>query len=107
MSKRTSIFLLAVIVVYVIYFDLSVGTFHNSNSLSTNEVIKEASNEGISYETIEIKSGDTLLSVVEQLSTATPTPSSDQIIADFQSLNPNIAPTELVIGKSYKIPVYD
>lgn len=107
MGKRTSIFLLAIIIVYVIYYDLTTGTFHSITSPSTNEITAKSSNENIPYEVIEIKSGDTLLSVVEQLSTTSSIPSSEQIINNFQTLNPNVSPTELSIGKSYKIPVYE
>ncbi len=107
MGKRLSIFLLVIVVVYVIYYDLTKGTLYSTTPLPTNESITKTSKENIPYKNIEIKSGDTLLSIVEQLSTTSPMPSSDQIISDFQILNPKVSPTELTIGKSYKIPIYN
>lgn len=105
MGKRISLFLLVIIVSYIIYYDLTVGTFHNT-TIPAKEVATEVSNEDIPYKIIEIKSGDTLLSIVEQLTTTTTIPSSEQIVHDFQLLNPETSPTKLIIGKSYKIPIY-
>jgi len=106
MGKRISIFLLTTIIGYIIYYDISIGTFRYLSSSSTQEVSSTVSNESIPYETIQIKSGDTLLSIVEQLSIMKKIPSSKRITEDFQILNPHDIPTKLIIGNSYKIPIY-
>lgn len=99
MIKRISIYLLIVLISYVIYYDISFGTFPTS-------VTKEVTNEtDIIYQTIIIKSGDTLLTVVEQLSSGN-IPSSDIIISDFHFLNHGTMPNNLQVGKTYKIPIY-
>lgn len=99
MIKRLSILFLVVLISYVVYYDITFGTFPKT---ITQEVTNETD---IPYQTIIIKSGDTLLTVVEQVSSRN-LPSSDIIIADFQILNNGIKPNNLQVGVTYKIPIY-
>lgn len=99
MIKRLSIYALIVLISYVVYYDIAFGTFPKT-------ITKEVTNEtDIQYQTIIIKSGDTLLTVVEQISSGT-IPSPDIIITDFQTLNHGITPNNLQVGTTYKIPIY-
>jgi hypothetical protein len=58
------------------------------------------------YQTVTVKPGDTLLSIMErQQNGPLPVP-IDKAITDFEALNPGEKAQTLQIGKKYKIPVY-
>lgn len=97
--KKLLILFLIVLISYVTYYDITFGTFQNT---STKEVSTDST---IIFQTVEIKSGDTLLSLVEQLS-HTNIPSVDIIIGDFQKLNNGLKPNNLQVSRTYKIPIY-
>lgn len=97
--KKLIFIFLTVLISYVIYYDITFGTFPKT---ITQQVTNETD---IQYQTIIIKSGDTLLTVVEQLSSSN-LPSSDKIITDFQILNHGTKPNNLQVGATYKIPIY-
>lgn len=88
---------------YVVYYDVAKGTL----PIQTNaplEVTKTAKH--LPYQTVKIKAGDTLVSIVEQQQNGPLPVPIETLIRDFESLNPGVKATALQIGKSYKIPVY-
>lgn len=101
MAKRLTIFLLIILISYIVYYDISYGTFHTTEIQQVSNVPSE-----LYFQEIEITSGDTLLTLVELNSDSIHIPPSKVIIDDFQSLNPFVEPNKLQIGKVYKIPVY-
>lgn len=54
---------------------------------------------------IEVKTGDTVLSVTEAINKKK-VPSIEKVIDDFKQLNKNTSATKIQIGKSYKFPLY-
>lgn len=106
--KRLFGLIILILVVYVIYFDLSNGTLPMAVETTTsakNESIKSEEKD-INYFERKIQSGDTVLSILEnQLDSAIPVP-IQQVISDFQSLNNGVNAEKIQIGKTYKFPDY-
>jgi hypothetical protein len=111
------VFLISIIMIgYIIFYDIKVGTLQPPTQVTTNSP-KQQTSEPTSttttteqrttpYKEIEVKSGDTLLTIIEQLHTNKETPSIKQITNDFKLLNHSASPTKLTIGKTYKFPIY-
>jgi hypothetical protein len=59
------------------------------------------------FQELEVSAGDTLLSIVEEISANTHTLSISEIIVDFEELNPGEKANSLQIGKKYKFPLYE
>jgi cell division protein YceG involved in septum cleavage len=96
--------LLILLISYSIFFDLKVGTIPHHGLLQTKQTIATPNNLP-TYEEIQVKSGDTVLGIVEQLNPHYQKPISD-IIKDFSHLNNGQAASTIRIGKSYKFPIY-
>lgn len=106
--KRFGITLFILLIGYTIFYDITVGTLPMLRTYSkTQPVTTQQKNAAPteSYQLIEVKSGDTVLSIVEQISKKQP-PSVEKIVEDFRSLNGNESPSKLRIGKAYKFPSY-
>ena len=99
--KKIIALLLIGLIIYSVYFDLTIGTLPAASVPTTAE---EASPE-LPYNEIEVKPGDTLLSIIEREEGNLPKP-IDKIILDFQKLNDGQSPHEMQIGKTYKFPDY-
>lgn len=89
------------IIAYAIYSDITTGTLIGK----TSEEIVETS-LSIQYLEVQVKPGDTLLSLIEQQGGYPDQVSIDQMIDDFISLNEGIKPNDMQPGKVYKIPIY-
>jgi hypothetical protein len=109
--KKLSILFFVFLLSYSIYYDLKKGTLPISNvsaAITKVETIEKLpSNEGQTFIEVKIKSGDTLLSLVEQYQTGSLPVSISSLIKDFSNLNNGIAPEKIQIGKTYKIPLYN
>ncbi|GGJ62922.1 hypothetical protein GGR02_001315 [Anoxybacillus voinovskiensis] len=88
---------------YVVYYDVAKGTLPTQTNAPVHET---ETAKRLPYQIIEIKAGDTLVSIVEQQQKGPLPVPIDTLIRDFESLNPGVKATALQIGKSYKIPVY-
>lgn len=106
--KRLSALIILILVVYVIYFDLSKGTLPITVETTTSAVSEKVVNEEvkINYFERKIESGDTVLSIIEkQLDSAIPVP-IQRVVQDFHSLNDGMDAEKIQIGKTYKFPDY-
>jgi hypothetical protein len=107
MMKRMLTLFAFLFLIYIIYYDLKIGTLpftqpvFLSQQTPNNKVVNHQQ-----YVVIKVKEGDTVLSVVENLHHHTLPVSIETIIHDFEQLNPNISVHQLKIGNSYKFPVY-
>ncbi|WP_033828405.1 hypothetical protein [Bacillus andreraoultii] len=90
-----------VLIVYAIYSDITTGTLIGKSS----EEIVETS-LSIQYIEVQVKPGDTLLSLIEQQGGYPDQVSINQMIDDFISLNEGMKPNDMQPGKVYKIPIY-
>ncbi|EEM94462.1 hypothetical protein bthur0013_42600 [Bacillus thuringiensis IBL 200] len=119
--KRLGIFLFVLVLGYVFYYDIKIGTLPMLSSYkkttaaqtikkenADNQQNKENKTEketDVSYKTIEVKTGETVLSITEQINKKK-IPSIEKVIDDFKLLNKSTSATKIQIGKSYKFPLY-
>lgn len=107
--KRLFLFLLATLIFYIIYFDLSTGTIPNTQTIETVEVDSKVDyiDESVIASFSEtVEQGDTVLSIIEsKLKGAIPVP-IEKIVQDFSLLNKGKKPEEIQAGKSYLFPDY-
>ena len=74
----------------------------NTKQKKENKAEKETD---VTYKTIEVKTGDTVLSITEAINKKK-IPSIEKVIDDFKQLNKNTPATKIQLGKSYKFPLY-
>jgi hypothetical protein len=109
--KKISILFLIFLLSYSIYYDLNKGTLPISNvsaAITTDETKKnKPTSEQHLFIEVNVKSGDTVLSLVEQYQKGSLPVSISSLIEDFSTLNNGVAPEKIQIGKTYKIPLYN
>ncbi|MCA1058042.1 hypothetical protein LCL96_03810 [Rossellomorea aquimaris] len=119
--KRMAIFFGIIILLYSVYYDLNEGTLrllYKEATVATTQpqvnanpqqpsvpAEREETSSSLPYVEMEIKPGDTVLSLVEDLLDGSIPVSIDQVISDFEELN-EVSPAKIQIGKTYKIPNY-
>ncbi len=101
--KKLIALLFILLIGYSVFFDVTKGTLPSTDSIpvTTNSDDKALP----SYKEIKIKSGDTLLTIMEREEGKLVKP-INTIMLDFQELNDGVSPHELQIGKTYKFPIY-
>lgn len=110
--KRFSIITILLIVLYSMYYDLTIGTLP-SHTTTTQQTVKqkETVNEVVQrnepFQAVIVEPGQTVLSIVEQLHEGPIRASISEIIFDFKHLNNGIEPENIQIGQSYFFPIYD
>ena len=105
--------LLSVLIIYVIYFDLTVGSLSTSvpqhvdaQVENTTKVNNNKPNTDIPAFEAKVKPGDTVISIVEnELDKSLPV-SITELIEDFKKLNPGKSPEKIQIGSTYVFPDY-
>lgn len=60
----------------------------------------------IQFVTKKVKQGETVLSIVEQLHKESVSVPIETIASDFERLNENTKANKIIIGQTYKFPVY-
>lgn len=108
--KRIFVFIIFVVVIYAIYYDLREGTLPAEMSTriaeENNQYLQNEESEILYFEH-EVKRGETVLSIVEQnLQDSIPV-SIEKVIHDFKKLNNGMKPEEIQFGKRYKFPFYE
>ncbi|MCU5703080.1 hypothetical protein OCF67_02430 [Bacillus wiedmannii] len=119
--KRLGIFLFVLVLGYIFYYDIKIGTLPMLSSYKKTtaaQTIKQENTDtkqkkenkaeketDVTYKTIEVKTGETVLSITEQINKKK-IPSIEKIIDDFKQLNKSTSATKIQIGKSYKFPLY-
>ncbi|WP_042458418.1 LysM peptidoglycan-binding domain-containing protein [Neobacillus dielmonensis] len=100
--------LIGILIIYVIYFDLTKGTLElpsvetkPANAVATLEVETK-----IPSFSVKVKPGETVISIVEHhIDKPLPVSISD-LIEDFKQLNPGESPEKIRIGSTYHFPDY-
>ncbi|EEK77156.1 hypothetical protein bcere0009_39900 [Bacillus cereus R309803] len=119
--KRLGIFLFVLVLGYIFYYDIKIGTlpmlssYKKTTAAQTikkedtdtkqNKDTKAEKETDVAYKTIEVKTGETVLSITEQINKKK-IPSIEKVIDDFKQLNKSTTATKIQIGKSYKFPLY-
>jgi hypothetical protein len=109
MKKLLSLFVF-LLVVYVIYYDLTTGTLpvpiEKTTVAQENNREEKTTAKQKNYFVQKVKSGDTVLSIVEKnLDDSLPV-SIEDVITDFQNLNNGLQPEDIQPGNKYKFPDY-
>ncbi|MCM3114844.1 hypothetical protein M3610_06030 [Neobacillus sp. MER 74] len=107
--KKLFGFLLAVLIIYVIYIDLTVGTLPSSLTQQVDAKVEapklQVKSDLPSFEA-KVEPGATVISIVEhQLDKPLPVSITD-LIQDFRKLNPGETPEKIQIGSTYHFPDY-
>lgn len=108
--KKLFGFILAVLIIYVIYFDLTVGTLPSSLTQQVDAKIvtenKQPPKTALPSFDAKVEPGETVISIVEhQLDKPLPVAITD-LIGDFRKLNPGETPEKIQIGTTYHFPDY-
>lgn len=102
--------LLSILIIYVIYFDLTVGTLpapaNGQVEANATKTKIQKPNVAIPSFSEKVKPGETVISIVEHR-LGKPLPVSiSELIEDFQALNPGKSPEKIQIGSTYHFPDY-
>ncbi|WP_417899572.1 hypothetical protein ABN702_04480 [Bacillus haimaensis] len=112
---RLFIAALICITIFSIYYDLSKGTIPIANVQQAAQVMttpslteepETESDSNTTYIEVEVKAGDTVLTVAERIANKPIPVSITQLVEDFQILNEGMAPEKIQVGKIYKFPLY-
>ncbi|MEH7454052.1 MULTISPECIES: hypothetical protein [Bacillaceae] len=105
--KKIAFLLGSLLLAYIIFFDLQVGTIPTKHIATVAKATKSETKATSlpKYEKIQVKNGDTVLGIIEDLNPDFNQPIS-QITKDFSALNNGLSPTKIQSGKSYKFPIY-
>ncbi|OIJ16115.1 hypothetical protein BKP35_03820 [Anaerobacillus arseniciselenatis] len=104
--KKLFITLLTIITIYSIYYDLNMGTLPQMTE-AANYITEQHTGESKSKsELIEVQPGYTVLTIVEELHIGPVKASIQQIVSDFEQLNPGASASNIQVGKSYLFPLY-
>ncbi|WP_100406792.1 hypothetical protein [Bacillus solitudinis] len=119
--KRIGLFLIVLIILYSTYYDLTIGTLPNGLTKQAQAINEETEvkNQKLDnnidpntlvhndpYQEVVVEPGYTVLSIVEHLHQGPISPSIQEIMYDFEQLNPGTKADSLQIGKTYLFPIY-
>lgn len=115
--------ILVIIVLFIVsaYYDLRVGTIPDNNTvyenheLDVNENDEEnedlelmESNEPIPYIEVVVERGQTVYEIVRFINGENNfTEAPHKVIEDFEKLNPNVSAHDIIIGHTYRFPIYN
>ncbi|WP_096153378.1 MULTISPECIES: hypothetical protein [Bacillus] len=102
--------------IFSIYTDITKGTIPTTaqsqetqkaiSSLQKNDNTAEEKLNDSLYMIVEIKAGDTVLTIAERITNGPIPVPINKLIEDFQLLNDNVIPEKIQIGREYKFPIY-
>ncbi|WP_160721721.1 hypothetical protein [Bacillus sp. USDA818B3_A] len=111
--KKLLGFVLALIVIYVIYYDLTTGTLPTSPPQQADAKAEDTqasapvdTDTGIPSFDAKVKPGETVISIVEHKINKSLPVSIPELIEDFQTLNKGKSPEKIQIGSTYHFPDY-
>ncbi|KQL53530.1 hypothetical protein AN964_08495 [Heyndrickxia shackletonii] len=105
--KKFVALIVAIIVLYSVYYDLKIGTIPAATHASEVKTPQETTAKPtVPFQLKEVEPGETVLTIVEQLEKGPLSVPINKVIHDFQKLNNGIKPEEIQIGQEYKFPVY-
>ncbi|AKL85190.1 YqfZ [Bacillus atrophaeus UCMB-5137] len=97
--KRLIFLISSIFVIFIIFYDVKIGTIPFQD-LPVYAVSAKTSEQEAAYKTVTVKKGDTVMSIVGNAG------SPDEIVRDFEALNPNVKASSIQAGTAYKFPVY-
>ena len=112
---RLFIVILIGFTLFSIYTDVTKGTIPTTaNSEETRNAISSLQKNDNStiekeeslYMIVEVKAGDTVLTIAERITNGPIPVPINKLVEDFKILNDNVTPEKIQIGREYKFPVY-
>ncbi|WP_170007683.1 hypothetical protein [Bacillus fonticola] len=109
--KRLGAIVLVVVILYTVYYDLSVGSLSlpslpsPAGAEETSEQVGAVEVSGQPYEEIKVERGETVLTIVEDAHQSIPVP-IERIVRDFEELNEGLKAEEIQAGETYRFPLY-
>lgn len=97
--------LFSLLIIYSIYFDLTVGTLPLASSKTAEAIIKADSS--LPFFEAKVRPGETLITIVENKANKSIPVSITDLISDFKYLNPGQSSEKIQVGKVYRFPNYD
>ncbi|AUZ27108.1 LysM peptidoglycan-binding domain-containing protein [Bacillus cabrialesii] len=97
--KRLTLVCSIVFILFILFYDLKIGTIPIQD-LPVYEASAKTAAQGPAFKTVKVKPGDTVMSIVGSAG------SPDDIVKDFEALNPNVQASAIQAGTAYKFPVY-
>ncbi|SDY53260.1 hypothetical protein SAMN05421736_102195 [Evansella caseinilytica] len=101
---------------FSVYYDLNTGTIpHSTESEPGSDTIptddrseQDVSTGDISfpYQEVIVESGQTVYGIVKVLHDEEFTVPAYEVIDDFEALNPHVNAHEILIGQTYRFPLY-
>ncbi|MDQ0244464.1 hypothetical protein J2S09_002030 [Bacillus fengqiuensis] len=109
--KKIGFLMVIIFLIYIIQYDIRYGTLIPVKAVpvstqTTKSPSPVKAKTTAPYIRVKVKAGDTVLSIVEQLTQDSVPVSIDKVITDFKALNKGMSPENIQIGKEYKFPVY-
>lgn len=107
--KRLTIYLVIILLIISLYKDVTKGMipFNDSKSDHFQQIYTSNSNKDLATVAVRVQPGDTLLSIIEQINGQTNTViNMEQMILDFQALNPHTDPFYLEPNSIYYFRKY-
>ncbi|MCI3196511.1 hypothetical protein GXP75_12715 [Bacillus sp. HU-1818] len=98
--KRLIFLFSSIFVIFIIFYDVKIGTIPFQDLPVYAVSAKTSEQQEAAYKTVTVKKGDTVMSIVGN------TGSPDEIVRDFEALNPNVKASSIQAGTAYKFPVY-
>ncbi|KAF1679609.1 MULTISPECIES: LysM peptidoglycan-binding domain-containing protein [Bacillus] len=97
--KRVIFVCSVVFILFILFYDLKIGTIPIQD-LPVYKASAKTAPQGQAFKTVKVKPGDTVMSIVGTAD------SPDDIVKDFEALNPNVKANTIQAGTAYKFPVY-
>ncbi|SFA70701.1 hypothetical protein SAMN04488072_101139 [Lentibacillus halodurans] len=104
--KKLLLYTFIILFLISVHQDLTVGTPLNNNLDSQNNppIVEQ---ENITFIKVQTNTGDTVLSIVEELNKQNNNDLDiSQILDDFKALNPGVEPLHIQTGEYYYFPLY-
>jgi len=92
------------VLAYAVYIDLTIGTLQEKGEKTEESQV--LSTETIQYMRVEVKPGDTVLSIVERLMNEPLSIPFEKVVKDFETINAGMKPEEIQPGRVYNFPIY-
>ncbi|MBD1378906.1 type IV pilus assembly protein FimV [Metabacillus arenae] len=107
--KRLFILCLSLFICYIVYYDIQKGTLPRPaqpNQIEEPSKPAMAQTDAPDFVERKVRAGETVLSILEDIHQSSLPISIEEMIQDFEEINPEEKAENIVIGESYKFPLY-
>ncbi|OCA92537.1 LysM peptidoglycan-binding domain-containing protein [Pseudobacillus wudalianchiensis] len=106
--KNFLIFITLIVIAAGLWNDFTNGSLPRIEESEKKAVKAESKSlPSAPYEEIEVKAGDTVLSILASLHGGQLPADLETAVSDFQKLNNGVSPDNIRLGERYKFPLYE